>query len=206
MKKASVVVLLVCGLAVRAAAYGLLPSVEIWGSLSVGALAGGAQKAFLDGSTFSYPPTGYSAIIPIVGVRGYLLGPVGIEASFGIFGKTQVDAQGVNSLTVYDYTLANAGPVLRFTFRTGGASAVAVILGGGANYSFFGFSSDAFATRPNMASDIGWYGKASVAWYVFPGFFLDGTFWYYYMNAKYTDGTPMDGTYYLFAFSFGFGL
>ncbi len=208
MKKVfAAVAMLACVLTARAGADPFLPSFEIWGSIAFGGLGSGFQKEL--GDTWLSPvPDSYSAFMPIVGLRGYLLGPLGIEASVGIFGKTMASAEGYESLDSYDYTLANLGPVLRFAFRTGVSSAFALVLGGGVNYCFFSISNDfdPYGYFQDTVSDVGWYGKAGLTWYLNRAVFLDGTFWYYYMNARFTGGHIMDGTYYLGAFSIGFGI
>lgn len=208
MKKAiAAAVVLACALSIRAGADSFLPSFEIWGSIGFGGMGSGFQKELAD--SWLYPvPDSYSALLPIVGVRGYLLGPVGIEGSVGFFGSTMANADGYDSLTCYNYTLANLGPVLRFAFRTGGASAFALVLGGGVNYAFFSISKDfdPYNDFQDTVSDMGWYGKAGLTWYLNRALFVDATFWYYYMNAKFSGGHIMDGTYYLGAFSIGFGI
>ncbi|HTP59897.1 MAG TPA: hypothetical protein VMM82_13330 [Spirochaetia bacterium] len=204
--------LLACLLPLPAGAESFLPSVELWGSVSFGALGSGLQKDFPDG-TLSPKPDSYTAFLPMIGLRGYLIGPVGLEASSGFFGTTRATADGYQPLDLYNYFMINAGPVVRLGFRTGARSAVAILLGGGVNYSFPSYANDFKSVWASMGlsladltSDVGWYGKAGFAWYPFPGLFLDTTFWYYYMNAKNTNGVTVDGTYYLFAFSIGFGI
>jgi len=204
MKKAiSAVVLLACIATARATGEGFLKPVEIWGSFSFGWLESGFQKDLIDNVLYA---DGNSAILPIIGARGFFLDPLGIEVSAGIFGRTKADYISYDSLEAYDYTLLNVGPVLRLAFPTGYRSAFALVLGAGANYSMLGLSADTWTATQSIISDIGWYGKSSLAWYIAPGMFFDFTFWYYYMNAHFAGGQKLDGTYYLLAFSIGFGL
>jgi len=64
--------LLACLLPLPAGAESFLPSVELWGSVSFGALRSGHQKDFTDG-TLSPKTYTNTAILPMICMRGYLI-------------------------------------------------------------------------------------------------------------------------------------
>lgn len=203
IKKALVAVILFACVLTADVAGDNLRSFEIWGSFSFGRLQSGYQKDAIDGILLA---RGNSALIPILGLRGFFVGPLGLEASLGIFGRTRADYIAHDSLDAFDYTLVNLGPVLRLSFPGVYRSMFALVLGAGANYSMIGAHEETWTTSQDIVSDIGYYGKASLAWYLAPFVFFDFTFWYYYMNSHFTGGQKLDGTYYLAAFSVGVGI
>lgn len=210
MKKIlAVAALLSCALSISVSADGFFRPTEIYGSIGFGGLTSGFQND-LPNQTLSPTPDSLTALMPMLGVRTYLLGPLGIEASFVIFGSTSANTNGYDSLGMYSYSVANLGLILRAGFRTGRSSAIAVFAGGGANYSFLSLSSDYTSLFSgvifyNVLSDIGYYAKAGIAWYPFPGFFMDISGWYYLINAKFdVSGKKLDGAYFLGAMSMGF--
>ena len=200
--------MLTCVLSTKVEAEEFFHSTEIWGSISFGALLSGYQLD-LPSQTLSPAPQYCSAVLPMLGIRTYFAGPLGIEASVGIAGTTTANfGQAYNSIGLYDYTMVNLGLIARYTFRlprSGGA----LFFGAGANYSFLSLSS-AYTSLFNgvsfysVLSDIGGYARTGIAWYPSPGFFLDATAWYYYINAHFdVSGKTLDGSYLLFAFSLG---
>jgi len=139
------------------------------------------------------------------------VGPFGVEASVGFAGRTTANfGSGYNSIGMYDYTMLNLGIVMRYTFRLPGSrTGCALFGGGGANYSFLALDSAytslfSGVTFQNVVSDLGWYTKAGFAWYPTPGFFLEATALYYYINSHFqVSGKQLDGSYLLGAFSLG---
>jgi len=182
---------------------------ELWGSVSFGGLLSGFQLDMAN-QTLSPVPDSCSTFLPIIGIRSYVADPLGIEASFGFSGITKANCAGYEPLNVYDYSMSNLGLVFRYAFRLPGSrNGCAFSVGGGANYSFLSLS-DAYTSLfsgfsfYNVLSDIGWYAKTSLAWYPSPGFFLDATAWYYFINAKFdVSGKQLDGYYILFAVFLG---
>ncbi len=211
MRKVSIAVFLfVAAVSVQVSADGLFRSTEIWASISLGRLQSGFQRD-LPSQTLSPSPEWYAALMPMLGIRTYFAGPLGLEAAFGLFGSTQGEHGGYDPVKVYDFNVISLGPILRYIFRTGGGvSTFALFAGGGVNYSFITLSNSYTSLFSGFSfydvlPDFGWYAKGGIAWYLTPGVFFDTTLEYSTMNAKFdVSGKALDGVYILLAFSAGF--
>ncbi len=208
-KMLAVTAVLLCVLSFSAGADSFFRPTEIYGSIGFGGLTSGFQND-LPNQSLSPAPDSLTALMPMIGIRTYVIGPIGIEASFVIFGSTSANSDGYTPLGMYNYSVGNLGLILRAGFRSGGSSAIVAFAGGGANYSFLSLSSDYTSLFSGVSfysilSDIGYYAKVGLAWYPFPGFFMDMSGWYYFINARFdVSGKKLDGTYFLAVVSMGF--
>ena len=197
-------------LGARANAGGFFNATEIWGSMSFGSLLSGFQLD-MPRQTLAPAPDNCSAIMPMVGIRSYLVGPIGLEASAG-FGMTTANfSGGYSAIRMYDFTMVNLGLVGRYAFRLPGSrTGCAILAGAGADYSFLSLA-DAYTSLFSgfsfykVLSDVGWYARTGISWYPTPGFFLEADACYYYVNARFdVSGKQLDGAYLLAAVSLGF--
>ena len=212
MKKAVLLtIVIVCAACVPAAAFGSLPSTEIYGSVSFGGLLSGFQKDMPD--QLLYPvPDSYSALTAIIGIRHFFAGALGIEGSFGVMGTTSAMSSLVSEpLTVYDYHVATLGLIVRYPVALDYSSFLTVSAGGGATYSLLSLSTQ--FTSPFEAAgfyfyginpDFGWYGKLGIGYYPMRNLFFDVTAYYTFLNAQFdVSGKQLEGTYFLIAVTLG---
>jgi hypothetical protein len=209
MRRMSIVAILMCVLSLTTLAAG---PVEIYGSLAFGGLLSGYQKDLPD-MVLSPQPDSYSIFVPILGLRYFFIEQAGIESFATIGGSTKAESSLISTpLALYNISLANAGLILRFRIEPGrDGGGFAFLAGGGVNYPLTDIISTDFNTlmwaggfsfRP-VSPDLGWYGKAGLAYYIGRHFFLDFTAYYEYVNAHFDIGQKLDGSYMLFAFGIG---
>ena len=207
MKKATwCAVLLVCAACAPTAALASLPSTEIYGAVSFGRLLSGFQKDMVDAS-FTTAPDVYSALVPTIGMRHFFEGPLGIEATVGIFGSTSAWwTPASDPLQIYTYSVITLGLILRQPIGLGDDSCLALFAGGGTTWSFLELSTDYTQGYyfPGVTPYFGWYGKLGIGYYPWRNFFVDVAASYVLLNARFNmTGTQLDGGYVMVLVSLG---
>lgn len=206
-----ILVLLTCMACGATFAFAMLPSTEIYASLSFGSLFEGFQKDMPE-QLISPPPDGYSVRLTTVGVRQFFADVLGIEGSFGFFGSTSATWSQVSKpLEIYGFDVITLGLILRLPIALDYNSHLSIFAGGGATYALMSLSND--FTYPfeamglhfdDVKPDFGWYGKLGIGYYLARHFFLDVAAHYSFLNAKLDpSGKQLGGTYLFVAVTFG---
>ncbi len=196
-----------------AAAFGILPATEIYGSLSIGGLVSGYQKD-MPTQMLSPAPDNFTALLPIIGIRHYVFGGLGIEGSFGLFGTTSAMSPTTEPLKVYDYSVVTLGLVARHPVALDYESFLSIFGGAGITYSIVTLSQEftsLFAAVGeyfyDVKPDYGWYGKAGIAYYMSRHLFFDLTAYYFFLNAHFdVIDLQLAGNYLLVAVTLGVAL
>jgi hypothetical protein len=210
-----VVVAMTWGLCSQAAMAVSFSPLEIYGSISIGALMSGGQRDFPD-SYLAPTPDSYGASMPFIGLRVFFFEQAGIEAFCGIGGEARASSSQVSSsLALYNLNTVNGGLIFRYNFSPRPSGWLAILAGGGVSYQspsmiardFQMLGWDNGDSIGTSGSDLGWYTKVGFAYYFGTHFFVDLTTYYIYSNVKSDPPmTKFDGSYLLFAFGIGFAI